>query len=142
MSYPKNLAPTCMRKSEEKIICLLKYARGTVFMKQCFPHFPLQKKKKRRNSHPKWDHITTGRMRKMSNSFGPSLLHRWKAEQRKKMFIFQMTTLATQIQTVPISEYSKYFIIMQDVFQSCYPTKESYLQLCFDDIYYGKFSLI
>ena len=106
-------------KLRKKIISLLKYARGTVSMKHSRPfHFnvwqnslQIKKKKKKetvfssfptakqkRNSHPKWDHITTGRMRKMSNSFGPSLLHRWKGEHGK-MVIFQETPLATQIQT-------------------------------------------
>lgn len=32
-----------------------------------------------------------------------------KSRTEKKIFIFQMTTLATQIQIVPISEYSQVF---------------------------------
>ena len=84
-----------------------------------FSSFPTSKQK--RNSHPNWDHITTGRMRKMSNSFGPSLLHRWKGEHGK-MVIFQVTPLATQIQTVPVSECSQVF----HAYAGCIPVLLSY----------------
>ena len=95
-----------MRKTEEKNNISTQICQGYSVHETVFSSFPTSKQK--RNSRPKWDHITTGRMRKMSNSFGPSLLHRWKGEHGK-MVIFQVTPLATQMQTVPVSECSQVF---------------------------------